>query len=487
MILQSRLLLKKFMAETALINCINTAKRIGVARDQAERFLKHGYAPLPWQWKFHTLARECDKADGPVKVGVGGARGPGKSHGVFAQVALDDCQRQSGLKGLFLRQTGTAARESFGDLVIKVLFKRIQYHYNRAESILYFPNSSRIVLGGFHDERDVDKYIGIEYDFIAIEELNQLTHSRVERLLGSMRTSKPNWRPRLYASFNPGGIGHDYVKRLFVEPARTVETQTRFIPARYSDNPWLNKEYIQYLEDLGGSLGRAWRDGDFDIFEGQYFSEWREEKHVVEPFEIPDTWRRIRCIDHGRTAPTACLWGAIDYDGKIYWYREYHKVGVDADVNAQAIAQLSEGENYDFTVLDSACFSHTGSGETIGEIYARNDVAAMPSPKKNRLAGWSLFHEYLRLDEETTPRMLFFKTCYNAIRTIPTLIHDERHPEDLDTSGEDHEVDAISYGLQLLHEQVTPKPLSIIEQRLKDLKQRSEQQSYNYTRAYGVK
>lgn len=468
--------------EIALLNCLDTAKRLGVMRDQAESFLRHGYTPLPWQWKFHTLARECDKPDGPVKVGVGGARGPGKSHGVFAQVALDDCQRVSGLKGLFLRQTGTAARESFGDLVIKVLFKRIQYNYNRAESILYFPNSSRIVLGGFHDERDVDKYIGIEYDFIAIEELNQLTFNRVERLLGSMRTSKPNWRPRLYASFNPGGVGHDFVKSLFVIPARSVETQTRFIPARYSENPWLNKEYIRYLEDLGGTLGRAWRDGDFDIFDGQYFGEWRNETHVVEPYQIPDTWRKIRCIDHGRTAPTACLWGAIDYDGRIHWYREYYQAGVDADINAQKITELSEGETYDFTVLDSACFSHTGAGETIAEIYVRNGVAAMPSPKKNRLAGWSLFHEYLRTDDRKYPRMVFFKTCYNAIRTIPTLIHDDRHPEDLDTSGDDHAADAISYGLQLLHEQESPKPLSIVEQRIKHLQEQHEDLDFSYIR-----
>lgn len=472
--------------EEAMQRCVETASRLGVKEDQVRNFLCCGYVPLPWQWKFHALARSCDLADGPVKIGVGGARGPGKSHGVFAQVTLDDCQRVKNLKGLFLRQTGTAARESFGDLVVKVLTRKIDYTYNRSENILYFKNGSRVVLGGFHDERDVDKYIGIEYDFIAIEELNQLTFDRVERLLGSMRTSKPNWRPRLYASFNPGGIGHVFVKDTFVEPNRALkEEKTRFIPARYSDNPWLNVEYTDYLENLGGNLGRAWRDGDFDIFEGQYFNEWRNDKHVVSPFEIPVTWKRIKCIDHGRTAPTACYWGAIDYDGGIIWYREYYMAGQDADQNADTIKKLSEGETYRFTVLDSACYSKTGAGETIAEIYERNGVYAEPAPK-NRLAGWNLFHEYLRGEN---PKMKFFSTCVNAIRTIPTLIHDSHAGklEDLDTNGEDHAADAISYALQYLHESKSPKPLDPLEEKLLQFKKQFSITPQNLNKFYGRK
>lgn len=473
--------------EEALSQCVETARKLGVVEDQVRNFLSRGYVPLPWQWRFHALARSCDSERGPVKIGVGGARGPGKSHGVFAQVTLDDCQRVKNLKGLFLRQTGTAARESFGDLVIKILARKVDYTYNRAESILYFKNGSRVVLGGFHDERDVDKYVGIEYDFVAIEELNQLTFDRVERLLGSMRTSKPNWRPRMYASFNPGGIGHVFVKETFVEPARELcEEKTKFVPARYSDNPWLNREYIDYLENLGGNLGRAWRDGDFDIFEGQYFNEWRNDLHVVNPYEVPTTWKRIRCIDHGRTAPTACMWGAIDYDGNIVWYREYYMANQDADRNAQEIKRLSEGEKYSFAVMDSACYSKTGFGETIAEIYERNGVYADPAPK-NRLAGWNLFHEYLRGDDG--PKMKFFSTCVNAIRTIPTLIHDSRAGklEDLDTTGEDHCADAISYGLQYLHESKSPVPLDPLEVKLQQFKKQFQVSPQNLNKFYGRK
>ena len=306
----------------ALERCIQTAKSSGSPRKQVENLLTRGYSPLPWQWKFHAISREADRENGPTKIGCGGARGPGKSHVVFAQVVLDDCQRIPYLKALFLRQTGVAARESFEDLIFRILTGKVGYEYNRGNNTLYFPNGSRVLLGGFHDERDIDKYIGIEYDLIAIEELNQLERDKVNMLLGSMRTSKPDWRPRLYCSFNPGGIGHQFVKDLFVLPHQYgLEKNTRFIPSTYKDNPYLNKEYIDYLESLEGNLGRAWREGNFDVFEGQYFIEWDKNQHVIAPFTIPDNWKKFRAYDHGRENPACCKWFAIDYDGRVHVYR----------------------------------------------------------------------------------------------------------------------------------------------------------------------
>jgi phage terminase large subunit len=464
--------------EQALLDFALSAKNARVPEDQLRNFLKRGYVPLPWQLGFHATARECDLDGGPVKLGVGGARGPGKSHGVFAQITLDDCERVPGLKCLFIRKTGIAAKESFEDLIDKVLRGKAEYEYNRSTNTLHFANNSHVLLGGFRDERDIDNYVGIEYDLIAIEELNQLDKTRVQKLLGSMRTSKPNWRPRLYASFNPGGKGHEDVKQMFVVPFREDrQTETRFVPSTYKENPYLNKEYLQYLEGLDGNLGKAWRDGDFDIFEGQYFNEWSQERHVVSPYAIPPSWKRVRSIDHGRTAPTACLWGAIDQDGKLHVYREYYMAGVDADLNAQKIAELSKGETYAFTILDSACFSKTGNGETIADIYEKNGVTCEPATK-NRLAGWVLVHEYLRGDPvrmsdgttEVQPRAVFFKTCTNIIRTLPTLIHDERNPEDVDSDGEDHAPDALSYLLQALHESKSPPAKTTLEKKLEELK-----------------
>ncbi len=246
--------------QIALRKCFEAAKSVGVPKDQARQFTSHGYFPLPWQWEFHATARLADNPDGPVDIGAGGARGPGKSHACLSQAALDDCQRIPGLKGLFLRQTGIAAQESFDDLVDKVVKGRVQY--KKTGSMLSFPNGSKILLGGFQYESDIDKYVGIEYDFIIVEELNQITEDKYTKLRGSLRTSKMNWRPRMYTSFNPGGIGHKFVKERYVIPhMKDEQKETRFIASTYKDNPYLNKEYIDYLDSIKGTLGRFTRSG----------------------------------------------------------------------------------------------------------------------------------------------------------------------------------------------------------------------------------
>lgn len=480
------------MAKTsqATEDFILTAYNSGVPRDQLENFLRGGYVALPWQLKFHAVAREADNPTGAVDVGVGGARGPGKSHGVFAQIALDDCQRVPGLKCLFLRQTGKSAGESFEDLVLKVLASRVKYEYNRSLHTLKFPNGSRILLGGFENEKDIDKYVGIEYDLIGVEERNQLTGEKILKLKGSLRTSKEGWRPRMYSSFNPGGIGHNDVKITFVEPFRAgTETKTKFIPATYKENPYLNIEYIDYLESLPGDLGKMWREGEWDIFAGQFFSEWRHDYHVVKPFPIPTTWKKLRSIDvSGRSGITSCHWYAIDYNGDVFAYREYYSTGKDSDEHAREITRLSEGESYPYTVIDSAAFSKIGLPETVAEVYIKNGVQGLVPSSKNRVQGWDFMHQYLRWKESenpvthekimTGPKLKYFETCTEAIRTIPTLIHDERDPEDLDTRGEDHAADEARYLLQTLRELKTPQPMNIVERRLAAL--RGEVNSFGF-------
>jgi len=432
---------------------IIAAKEAGVPKDQLIRFLQYQYVPLHWQLKFHAIAREADLPEGPTMIGCGGARGPGKSHAVFSQVALDDCQRFDGIKFLFLRQTGKSATESFEDLIFRCLTGKVGYKYLKGASLTI--GKSRIILGGFENENDIDKYVGIEYDGIAIEELNQLSKEKVDKLLGSMRTSRTDWRPRLYTSFNPGGKGHGYVKSEYVIPWREgVEKKTRFIPSTYKDNPYLNKEYREYLEDLGGSLGRAWREGDFDLFEGQYFGEWNYQKHVVAPFKIPESWVKLRGVDpSGRNGITSCHWYAIDNDGKVYVYREHYGTGLDSDEHAKEIARLSEGETYRYTVIDNAAFSKLGLPETQAEVYIRNGVDGLVPASKARVMGWDIVHQYLRWNQYEEPRLRVFSTCRNMIRTFPELVHDERHPEDVDSDGEDHAQDECRYVLQTLREQ----------------------------------
>ena len=447
------------MDNDPLMRCLQTAKDAGCPEDQVKALLEHGYVPFPWQFLFHSAAREADQAGGPTKIGCGGSRGPGKSHAIFAQNTLDDCQRVPGLKGLFLRHTGKAAKESLDDLVTKVLSGRLSY--NHTSNVIRFPNGSRMLLGGFKDEKDIDKYIGIEYDFISIEEINQLTGTKVNMLLGSMRTTKPNWRPRLYASFNPGGVGHGYVKATFVEPYKNeVEIDTRFIPATYKDNVELNPEYVEYLENLGGQLGQAWREGDFDILAGQYFPEWNERIHVVEPFEIPDSWRKFGMLDYG-LGRSAVYWGAVSPEGVVYLYREIYLPDLSYSALAEKFVELTPvDEAIDYLVADPSCWNRDGrSDESLSGIdifqskYKELTGKSLRITQGNndRLSGWRIFREWLRpfagRDGEVTAKLQVFATCFNFIRTIPLQIHDDHNPEDLLKNDEDHAADSVRYGL----------------------------------------
>jgi phage terminase large subunit len=311
--------------------------------------------------------------------------------------------------------------------------------------------------GGIISLRNLDdpsKYASSEYAAIAIDELTKNTEEVFSQLRSIIRWPKID-RTKFLAATNPGGIGHHWVRRMWIDrefPETEPEPdQFRFVQAFAKDNPHLSPDYIHSLQGLPPALRLAYLEGSWDLFEGQFFDEWRDHVHVIQPFEIPTGWKRFRAIDHGRRAPTACMWGAVDFDGRVHWYREYYKAGVDADVNARAIASLSEGENYWFTVMDSACFSKTGAGETISEIYERSGVRAYPSPK-DRIAGWNLFHKFLRHGSPGEPMMVFFDTCRNAIRTIPTLVYDKNRQEDLDSSGDDHVADAVAYALAFMHE-----------------------------------
>lgn len=502
------------MDRTPLLQrCIRSAISAGAPQDQVENLLQNaGYVPFPWQWRFHSAAREADLPGGPTDIGLGGARGPGKSHAVMSQAALDDAQRVAGLKILFLRQTGVSAQESFDDLINKAVRGRAEYH--KTKNSLTFPNKSRIILGGFKDESDIDKYIGIEYDVIIVEELTQLTKVKYDKLKGSLRTSKPNWRPRMYTSFNPGGIGHAWVREHYVIPHREgTETETRFIPSTYKENKVLNPEYISYLEGLQGDLGKAWREGEWDLFAGQYFSEWRHAKHVVRPFALPLSWKKFRSIDpSGRDGITSCHWYALDSDGRVWVYREYYygigvkdkngeviAVGRDYDQHAKEIARLSADEDgvpedYVYTIIDTAAFAKAGFSETAAEIYERNGVQGLLPAAKERLVGWNAVHFYLRFarthgerdatgkEISTVPLLRIFDTCANLIRTLPLLQHDDKKPEDLDSKGEDHAADELRYLLRTLRENKAPRPLSKVERRIKELQDMENEQDYQYTR-----
>lgn len=416
-----------------------------MARQQIGRFLQAGYVPQPKQMMFHAAARLADLSLGPTLIGMGGARGPGKSHASIEQAAVDDCQRVPGLKVLFLRKVGKAARESFSDLRRKTL-AHVAHDYSEYAGVLKFPNSSLILVGNFLREDDIDKYLGIEYDLIVIEEATQLSEDKFNKLRGSLRTSKQNWRPRMYLTTNPGGIGHAWFKRLFVMPwrkaqaGRGIETDTRFIPANYRDNKFLNKEYIVYLLSLTGVLGRMWRDGDWDVGAGQFFTNWDYERHVIRPFNegiVPVHWPLWVSLDYGFQHPTAVYWHTA-LENTIYTVAEHVASRWLPQQHAVEMVRITKKLGRDVDDLESFVagpdvFAERGDsqGKTIADQYLDCGITLTPA-NNGRVAGAAEMLRRLGNPEANIdPTWFIWDTCPRLIETMPALQHDPKRVEDV--------------------------------------------------------
>src|SRR5512141_1676723 len=298
-------------------------RRAGCPKDQMDRFQEADVILQARQLAASAAARECDRVDGPTAVGYGGARGGGKSHWLLAQLGADDCQRVPGLKCLLLRKVGKANLEHFEDLRRK-LFTNLGHEFSAFRGILTFRNGSRIIAGHFQNEKDIDAYLGLEYDVIGIEEATTLTARKYQDITTCCRTSKPNWRPRIYSTTNPGGVGHGWYRKRFIEPwQRHAEGETRFIAARVTDNRWNNPEYVRVLEGLTGWQRRAWLDGDWDIAAGQFFTTLRRDVHVIASFDDSRAVEWYAAMDYGFTHYTVVLLGCRDGDGNLFIVDEH--------------------------------------------------------------------------------------------------------------------------------------------------------------------
>lgn len=326
---------------------------------------------------------------------------------------------------------------------------------------------------------DPSKYFSSEFAGVAIDELTKNSKETFDFI--RMRKRHPGIAKTCFiAGTNPGSVGHEWVKKIWIDGEfddnEQEKEQFKFVPAKVEDNPYLDISYIKSLDSLPEKLRKAYRDGNWNTFEGQFFAEWDSNKHTMDPFPIPSSWKRFRSIDiSGRSGITSCHWFALDWDGNVYVYREHYRTGLDADEHAREIARLSEGEVYQYTVIDSSAFDKIGFPESIAEVYMRNGINGFVASSKNRIAGWDFMHQFLRWTNEQPPKLKFFTNCKNAIRTIPNLIHDELHPEDLNTRGEDHSADDVRYFLQTLRDAKTPegelpKTMNHIQRRLEEIK-----------------
>lgn len=398
----------------------------------------------------------------------GGARGGGKSWAMRTKFVML-AARYSGLKLLLMRRTLPELTENHIKPLQALLNGVADYNVQNKE--FRFPNGSRIKCGYCDTEKDVYQYQGQEYDVIGLEEATHFTESQMQFITTCNRSVRDDFSPRMYYTCNPGGDGHGWVKRLFIDRDYRASEKPEdyvFIQASIYDNEVLmkaNPEYITKLENLPEHLRRAHLYGDWDVLAGQYFPEYRRDKHVCVPFEIPEHWRKFRSMDWGYNDPCCVLWHAVGPDGRVYTYRElYVRQTLARDVAMQAI-MMSGKEHIAYTIASPDAWQNRGQkdidGENIAEIFGKRGMPLLKADTA-RVVGWNLMREYMADAPDGKPRWQIFPQCTNLIRTIPLATYDEHHTEDVSDKCEDHALEAARYGLMsrpIAAKEPRPKPV----------------------------
>jgi len=453
--------------------------RAGCPRDQVKNFLRAGVVLQPRQLVASAAARLCDRPDGPTAIGYGGARGGGKSHWLLAQMGADDCQRVAGLKCLLLRKVGKANLEQFEDLRRRV-FGKLKHDFSAFRGVLSFKNGSRIIAGHFQSEKDIDAYLGLEYDVIGVEEGTTLTSRKYQDISTCCRTSKPNWRPRIYSTTNPGGIGHAWYRTRFVLPMREGrEVDTRFIPARVGDNAFNNPEYRKILEGLTGWQKRAWLDGDWDIAAGQFFTTFRRDVHVIEEFDDSRAVEWFAALDYGFAHYTVCLLGCRDGDGNTFivdehaermWLPQRHAAAIKTMLARHKIGDRKlELGDLKRLVAGADVFSRQSDGTTIAAQYAKHGIS-LRCANTDRVNGWAEVMQGLGdIEADIRPTLFIHRRCARLIETLPALQHDPSRPEDVLKVDADEEGIGGDDAADTLRYLVATKSRAVTQRKLRGL------------------
>lgn len=388
----------------------------------------------------------------------GGAKGGGKSWSIRTKQMIRRL-KYPGSRGLTLRRTYPELKRTHLDKIVTE-WKGLGT-YNGSTKSFTFANGSVQEFGSCQYEKDVQDYQGAEYDDIGIDEATQFTEFMVETLKTNIRTTRKDLKTQIYLGANPGGVGHGYVKRTWVDELTRKEDHA-FIPAKVWDNHVLmesDPDYANNLRKLPEKLRKAFLDGDWNIFEGQALTDWNAQYHVVDHFPIPlSACKKVMCYDRGYNAPGCCLWLAFPPENSkgvkhIYVYREIYQAGKTPEDWAKQLAVYVKLEDTAYMVLPHDCFANVDGKPSYAQIFKQafgdkcrivRGETLQKGAREQRLA---ILHGKLEFASDNRPYLLVSNTCKNTVRTLPELIVDDHNPEDIDTDGEDHAYDALTLGL----------------------------------------
>lgn len=418
-------------------------------------------------------------------VGYGGARGGGKSWFVRWKAVLL-CLKYPGIKVLITRRTYRELDNNHIQPLRQMLTGAAKY--NASDKRFTFPNGSTITFGYCNAESDLGQYQGAEYDVWFADEAGQFLENWLITIDACVRGTN-GFPKRTYYTLNPGGPSHGYFKRLFIDrrfEATEHPEDYAFIQALCTDNKALMEsqpEYMRALEKLPPKIREAWLYGRWDVYEGQFFEDFRVEPdmakctkagitaeeariqgrwtHVIEPFDLNygerRGWNIMRSYDFGYGKPFSLAYWAVDYDGVLYRIAEIYgctgqpNEGVkwSPDEQFRRAREFEQGHPWlrgrkiVDSVADPAIWD-SSRGESIAQTAERYGIYFSPGDNK-RIPGWMQMHYRLQFDRNGYARMYVFRGCDAFIRTIPTLIYSKTKPEDLDTAMEDHVADETRY------------------------------------------
>jgi hypothetical protein len=418
------------------------------------------------------------------EVFYGGARGGGKTDGSLGDWLQHSGQYGEAAVGVFFRRKFKQLSEVIARS--KQLFKPLGAKYNEQKAEWLMPNGARLLFRYLERDSDAEEYQGHNYTRIYVEEVTNFpSPAPINKLRATLRSAS-GVPVGMRLTGNPGGPGHNWVKKRYIDPCKTgfvviseeeeieldgktltVSIDRIFIPSKLGDNVLLMRNdptYVLRLRQSGSeALVKAWLEGNWDIIDGAFFDEWNPGLHILgmEWLEcIPRSALRFRAFDWGSAKPFSVGWYAMSDgtwglpNGAMVKYREWYGASgpnkglkMDAPLVAQGIVKMEQGEHISYGVADPSIFIRNG-GPSIMEMMALQQCFWRRGDNR-REPGWEQMHIRLKggKESEGRPMLYFVECCDDSIRTIPTLQHDETNEEDIDTEAEDHAGDEARYAV----------------------------------------